>query len=498
MTGPGGIAQRLTAMLAVLLGVAAAMGQAPWSLWWLALPAYALAIRLVAGATTRWQALLRGWAFGLGHFLMALNWIREPFQVDAARDGWMATPALILMAAGLALFWAAAGWASQLLPPGRRAFGFALALAAVEAARGVVLTGFPWALPGHIWIAHTPGQLAALAGAGGLTLLTLGLAAAPARLGWRGVALAGLVLAPVWGWGWQRQHQPLPPAHGSVIRLVQPNADQALKWDPAHAREFFQRHLALSAGPAARRPDLVVWPETAVPFYLDDPGMGLQAIADRLPDTPVLLGIQRSEGWLGYNSLAVIGRDGDGLAEIRAVYDKHHLVPFGEYIPGGELLARWLGVFSFAPSEGYGYSAGDGPAVLTLTGLPSLQPLICYEAVFPYFQRAVPRPDWLLQITNDAWFGENAGPQQHLALARLRAIENGLPLLRAANTGISAAFDARGGMIAQLGMGQQGVLDIALPGALPATPYARFGIWPALILWFVATLLLFYRRPVTN
>lgn len=499
MAATGSLLRRLTPHLVMILGVAAAMGQAPWNLWWLALPAYAGAFHLIGRAPSRGQTVLRAWAFGLGHFLMALNWIREPFRIDAGRDGWMATPALLLLAAGLALFWAAAGATVHRLPPGaQRIWGLALALAAAEALRGIVLTGFPWALPGHIWIAHAPGQIAAWAGAGGLTLLTLGLAALPAAHRLHGGALAVMLLVPVWGLGWQRQQAPLPPPVGAVIRLVQPNADQALKWDPDHAREFFVRLLDLSSAPAAYRPDLVVWPETAVPFLLDDPGLGLQMIADRMPDTPVVLGIQRTEGLLGFNSLAVIGRDADGLAEIQAVYDKHQLVPFGEYIPGGDLLAEWLGIFSFSPSEGHGYSAGSGPAVLRLADLPSFQPLICYEAVFPWFQRAVPRPDWLLQITNDAWFGKAAGPQQHLALARLRAIENGLPLLRAANTGISTAFDARGRMIEQLGLQQQGVLDIALPGALPPTAYARLGIWPATLLWILGALLLFRGRSVTN
>ncbi len=500
MAAGGGLRHRAAPSLAVLLGVAAAMGQAPWSLWMLALPAYAAAIWLVAGAGTRGQGALRAWAFGLGHFLMALNWIREPFQVDAARDGWMAVPALILLAAGLALFWGLAGWlAHRLLPVPRRAFGFALALTALEALRGVVLTGFPWALPGHIWIGHAPGQLAALAGAGGLTLLTLGLAALPVALGRRGAALAAMLLVLVWGGGWQRATAPLPPAPGPVVRLVQPNAQQDQKWDPDRAAEFFRRLIKLSsAAPEGAAPDLIVWPETAVTFLLNDPGWGLQIIVDALPPVPVALGIQRTEGLRGFNSLAVIARAGDGSPETRAVYDKHQLVPFGEYIPGGDLLGDWLGEFSFSPAAGNGYSAGPGPAVLTLDGLPDFQPLICYEAVFPWFQRAVARPGWLLQVTNDGWFGAHTGPFQHLALARLRAIESGLPLLRAANTGVSAVIDARGGLQAQLAMNQMGLLDVTLPGALPPTLYARFGIWPATALWVFAALLLFRRRSVTN
>ena len=483
-------------MLAAVAGLAAALGQVPWSLWWLALPGYAAGIWLVAGALTRWQAAARGWLFGTAHFLLALHWITEPFQIDAVRDAWMAPYALVLMAGGLALFWGAAGLVAAFLRP--RALAFALALAGAEAARGVVLTGFPWAMPGHIWLTLAPMQLAALAGAGGLTLLTLGLALLPVVARLRGLGAAAVLLAAVWGWGQWRLGQPLPAPPGPVIRLVQPNADQLLKWQPDHAREFFERHLDLTGAAAERKPDLIVWPETAVPFLLDDDRGGLRAILTASGGTPVALGIQRTEGLRGYNSLAVIGPDAQGAPQIRAVYDKAHLVPFGEYVPLGDQMADWLGIFSFSPREGYGYSAGPGPRLLDLPGLGTVQPLICYEAVFPYFQRAVARPGWLLQVTNDAWFGDDAGPFQHLALARLRAVENGLPLVRVANTGVSAVIDGRGGVVAELGLNQMGLLDVALPGALPATPYAGLGRWPSVVAWLLGCLLLFRRRTVKH
>ncbi|WP_323040457.1 apolipoprotein N-acyltransferase [Gemmobacter sp.] len=491
MTGRwGGVA------LAAVAGIAAALGQVPWLLWWLVLPSYAGAIWLVAGAPGRWQAGLRAWVFGTAHFLLALHWITEPFQIDAARDAWMAPFALVFMAGGLALFWGAAGIVSGLFS--RRALAFALALAGAEATRGVVLTGFPWALPGHVWLGLPPMQLAAVVGAGGLTLITLGLALLPVLLRWRGAGLAVALLGAVWGWGHWRLGQPLPPAAGPLIRLVQPNADQRLKWQPDHAREFFNRHLDLTAAPAERRPDLVVWPETAVPFLLDDDRGGLRAILAASGGTPVALGIQRTDGLRGYNALAVIGPGAVGDPEIRALYDKAHLVPFGEYIPLGDAMADWLGIFSFSPREGFGYSAGPGPRLLDLGSLGTLQPLICYEAVFPYFQRAVGRPGWMLQVTNDAWFGDDAGPFQHLALARLRAVENGVPLVRVANTGVSAMIDARGGVLAEIGLNRMGHLDVPLPGALPPTPYARLGGWPAIVAWLLGCLMLFRYRPVKH
>lgn len=462
-------------------------------MWPLALAGYGVAIWLVGQAGGWRLGAWFGWLFGLAHFAVALHWLVEPFQIDAARDGWMAPFALVFMAAGLALFWAVAGAAGA-----RRPALFVLALAAAEAVRGVVLTGFPWATPGHVWLDWAPVHLAAVLGAGGLTLLTLGLAAAPALGRWKGAGLAVVVLGCVWGWGHLRAGAPMPEGPGVRLRLVQPDARQQLKWHPDFARAFFLRHLDLTSAPAERRPDLVIWPETAVPFFLGDDRGGLQAIVDSAAGGAVALGIQRLEGLRGYNSLVVVDGDENGVAQIRAVYDKHHLVPFGEYIPAGDLLADWLSIPSFAPKEGYGYTAGPAPGVLALDGLPPFTPLICYEAVFPSLIRqaisADGRPGWLLQVTNDAWFGERAGPFQHLALARLRAVEFGLPLVRVANTGVSALIDARGRQVASLGLNRQGFLDVDLPAALAATPYARTGPWGAVALWLAALGVLFWRR----
>lgn len=490
--------KRFGGLLAALpAGAATAAGQMPWSLWPVALAGFAACIWLISRAATGRQAILTAWIAGSAGFGLTLNWITEPFQVDAARDAWMAPFAVVLLAIGLGLFWALAAVLSLRLPRGpARALGFALALAASEALRGVIFTGFPWALPGHIWIPHAPGQLAALIGAGGLTLLTLAIAVLPVAYRLRGLGLSMALLAASWTWGHWRLSEPLNSPRDAVVRLVQPDADQALKWDPAWARTFFERHLDLSAAPLGvyGPPDLIVWPETSVPFLLNDPGRALDVILEATGGIPTALGIQREEGLRFYNSLAMIAPDASGATEITAVYDKHQLVPFGEYIPGGDLLAEWLGIFSFSPAEGFGYSAGPAPSVIdTGTALGRFQPLICYEAVFPWFQRAVARPDWLLQVTNDAWFGLQSGPFQHLALARLRAIENGLPVLRAANTGVSAVIGPRGELLAELGMKQQGVIDHPVPAVLNATFYATTGPWPATILWLIAALALIFR-----
>jgi apolipoprotein N-acyltransferase len=465
---------RLVAL--ALCGVAAAAGQVPWSLWPVALAGYAGGIALVAAARGAKAAALSAWVFGAAHFALALHWIVEPFLVDPERNGWMAPFALVLMAGGLALFWGLAGAITGWLRAG--ALGFALALAGTEALRAHVLTGFPWAMPGHVWIGLPPVQFAALGGALALGLVTLVLAALPAAAGRAGAAAAVAGVAVLWAGGSWREALPLPAPPGPVVRVVQPNAAQALKWDPVWAERFFERQLAATA--ALPRPDLVVWPETAVDFLLNRPGEALDRIAEAAAGVPVAFGAQRTVGWRGYNSLALLGTGG-GLI---AVYDKHHLVPFGEYIPAGDFLYDRFGIAAFAAQVGQGYSAGHGPRLMAVPGVGMAQPLICYEAVFPRLIRRAEggRADFLLQATNDAWFGRRAGPFQHLALARLRAVEFGLPVVRAANTGVSAVIDARGGIVTALPLDTAGHADAPLPAALAPTPYARSGEVPFLLL----------------
>lgn len=480
--------------LAMLAGAVAAAGQAPLGWWWLSLPAMAfLMVRIVrAGAGRGWVA----WFGGAGYFAAALAWIVEPFLIEPWVHGWMAPFAVVLLSFGLALFWAVAALAAgQIAREGLHGLGMlVVAMTGAELARGHVLTGFPWAMPGHVWIGFAPAQLAAYIGPGGLTLFTLAVAALLARRSVLSGAAAVILLGAAFGLGHWRESLPLPEPRPAVLRLVQPNAEQGLKWDPELARMFFERQLDYTA--AGSRPDLTIWPETAVPYLLEDyPEVALR-IAEAGRGSPVAVGVQRVDGWQFWNSLAVIGPDG----RVGASYDKHHLVPFGEYIPAGDILYDLFGLVAFAAQQGNGYSAGPGPAVLDLGGgLGRVLPLICYEAIFPQDVRNAPlRADWILQITNDAWFGTWSGPQQHLAQARLRAIEQGLPLVRVANTGITVVTDARGRILDSLPQGEAGYMDVRLPGALPPTPYARWGEVPLLLilLGLLAVGVLTQRRKV--
>ncbi|QGY00389.1 apolipoprotein N-acyltransferase [Roseovarius faecimaris] len=471
--------RRRAILAATLLGALAALGQAPVGAWPLSVIAFAGILGLLRAAPHPRRAALIGWAAGLGYFLAALAWIVEPFLVDVARHGWMAPFALGFMAAGLALFWGGAGWLAH------RAGGTALALIAAftlaEALRGRIFTGFPWAQPGHIWVDTPLLQLAAFGGALSLTAATILLALLiwQALLGNRwalATALlvqAALLVAP----------SPQGPRsdEAPIVRLIQPNAAQHEKWKPEMIPVFFRRQLGFTGAPPQgnrRAPSLIVWPETAIPDLLNYATDILNVIGDIAGEATVVLGAQRIEGMRLYNSLAVLGADG-ALAH---VYDKHHLVPFGEYVPFGDLLGR-VGISGLAARTGNGYSAGPGPELIDLGPLGLALPLICYEGVFPRNISGAPaRADLLLLITNDAWFGELSGPYQHLAQARLRAAEQGLPMIRVANTGVSAMIDARGAIVGALPLGKAGYADVPLPPPLPPTLYARMGDLPILLL----------------
>ncbi|SLN65182.1 Apolipoprotein N-acyltransferase [Pseudooceanicola marinus] len=484
--------RRLAPLWPVAAGALAATGQAPLSLWPAAIMGFALLTLAVLRAERPARAARAGWLFGAGYFALALAWIVEPFMVDIARHGWMAPFALVLMAGGLALFWGgAAALAKRVAPAGLPA---ALALAATltlaEALRGWIFTGFPWALIGHALIPSPLLPLAAWGGPHALSLLLLLpatlLGAALSRPGRSRVAPALLALvgfaAPL-ALAISLPPRALPAApEASVLRLVQPNAPQREKWLPDRIPVFFNRLQQMTAeeGPEGRRPDLVIWPETAVPYLLNEGAALTDLLAESAQGSALAFGVQRRDGADYYNSLALLGANG----EISGTYDKHHLVPFGEYLPLADLMAD-MGIGALASRFGGGYTPGPGARLMELPGIGRALPLICYEAVFPRDIRAAPaRPDLLLQVTNDAWFGSFSGPYQHLAQARLRAVEQGLPLVRAANTGVSALISADGELLASLPLNTTGHLDVTLPPPSAPTPYSRHGDWSALLVAF--------------
>jgi apolipoprotein N-acyltransferase len=403
----------------------------------------------------------------------------------------MAPFGLLFLAGGLALFWGGAfGLAVRISSrhSAGRVAALILAWSLAEFARAYVLTGFPWAAFGQFWIDTPLSQGLGWFGPHGLAMVTLAavlplpllfLRQSPGRV--RGIGLAGpLVFGALWGVLSAGQNPESAVSEDSVatIRLIQPNAPQDQKWHPDHMHRFFQRQLDYTASPAAGpKPSLIVWPETAVPSLLEHAEFVLSKVTAASGGTPVVLGMQRSEDLRYYNSFVVLGADG----QVADLYDKQHLVPFGEYVPFGDVMARF-GLHGFAATSGAGFSAGPGPLVLPIPGIGRVLPLICYEAVFPQDVRAAPsRPDLLIQITNDAWFGTRSGPYQHLVQARMRAIEQGVPMVRAANTGVSAMIAPDGRITHMLPLGQAGYLDAPLPRPGPPTLYSRTGDWSVLL-----------------
>lgn len=483
------------------LGVVVATGQAPLDATLLSVIALAVALRWlggVSGPARGWRTFVEGWALGLGYFAASLHWIVEPFFVDAPRHGWLAPFALLFMAGGMALFWGGACLAARALGRGRMtALALVAALAGAEILRSLVFTGFPWALLGHIWIDTPAILLAALGGPHLLTLLTLGCAAllcAVAERRWLFFVFG--LLAGVTAAGSLGQSGATPAPDAPLIRIVQPNAIQSQKWEPGMAEEFFGRLLRYTVtGPVSAMlegtelaplvpdgpgPALVVWPETAVQYLLETSQAQIDAASEAARGAPLITGIVRRDGEDYYNSLVVIGRAG----EVTDIYDKHHLVPFGEYFPFAPTLEGW-GLGALTGLVGGGYASGPGPDVVSLPGIGSAVALICYEGIFAEEVNAVStaaRPRLIVLITNDAWFGDWAGPAQHFAQARLRAVEQGLPVVRAANTGISGMIDARGRVTGSLALGEMGALDLPLPPAAAPPPYTRVGDWPTMVL----------------
>ncbi|HEX5998558.1 MAG TPA: apolipoprotein N-acyltransferase [Hyphomicrobiaceae bacterium] len=498
-------------------GAVSALAMAPFFFWpvlWLTLP---VLVWLIDGAADRHADQRRGrrlvaaagagWWWGFGYFLAGLYWIGDAFLVEAEVFAFLMPAAVMAMPAGLALFYAAATGIASLVWQSRlwRVLGLALALSAAEWLRGHILSGFPWNVLGYaLTYPLELMQSAAVLGIYGLTLAAVLIFSLPAllvtesasrRSGWAmalAVALLPLLVAGALGWA-RLADAPSATVPGVKIRIVQASTSQRDRLRPEQWPRILRDHLDLSARDPAGKPDglagvtHVLWPETAMPFPpLEHPEV-LSAIGDLLPEgTTLIAGAIRVErhpatgnvspvGPRIFNSLLVLGKGGF----LVALYDKIRLVPFGEFLPVRPLLAA-LGLREIA--ERGGFTSGSEPRpLLAIPGLPAAAlPLICYEAIFPGANLQGTgadrqRPAVIVNVTNDGWFGNTSGPRQHLHQARVRAVEEGLPLLRAANNGISAGFDAYGRPVGYLGIDVRGTMDVSLPVALAPPLYARFG-----------------------
>ncbi len=474
--------------IAFAAGVGAALAQAPFYVLPLMAAAYCGFVFLLDGARVSSRPVrsgfLIGWFFGFGYFLLGLYWFGYAFMVQAEEFAWMAPFAVLGMPAFLALFTGAAGAVIARVKakgPGR-VFIAAGVIMIFEYLRGHILTGLPWNLPGQALAGTAMGaQSAAYWGVYGLSLVALLIAMAPAagRSVLKGAGAMIAATAALYGAGALRlYYHPYTEQEGVAVRIVQPNIPQREKIDPDFWSRNYTRHIDLSSAPAPSTKVLfVIWPENAVPV-IDEVPEGLAEVSRRLPKNAVLIsGAVRRELDAGgrekvYNSIAVVPETPAGRVVV-ANYDKHHLVPFGEYLPMSGLL-RAVGLAQLAPYD-EGFAFGAGPRTIAAGG-PPFAALICYEAIFP--RRVYPkgeRPEWIATVTNDGWFGDSSGPRQHLDQARLRTIETGLPMARSANTGVSALFDGAGRLIERVPLYRTGVIDRPLPKPFAAPLYQRVG-----------------------
>lgn len=473
--------------LAFFAGAFAVIGQAPYDFFAACFVSFPILVLLLDGATgdvavghlnRLYPAFSIGWWFGFGYFLAGLWWVGAAFLVEAESFAWALPFALIGIPLVLAVFYGFAAavarllWTSNIGRIAALAFGFALG----EWLRSFLFTGFPWNAIGY---AAMPVPLlmqsASVVGMNGMNALAVFVFALPVVLFNRqsvclGVALFTALIAAHVSFGYYRLTKAEPEVADKLdVRIVQPSVDLSEKWDKAVRDRIFASLIAQSSAPPApghNKPQLIIWPETAVPFLFNERPDAFAALSEMLDDGQMLLaGIVREEAATAgfsedryYNSVVAINDRG----EIIDAVDKVHLVPFGEYIPFADLLGS-IGLEQIVAGP-MNFAAGNERHAISVTGGVSVLPFICYEVIFSDLVAIDAASSKLIvNVTNDAWFGDTPGPYQHFRQAQVRAVENGLPLLRAANTGISAVVDQRGRIVDALAIGAKGEIDVQLP-----------------------------------
>ena len=473
-------------------------------LLWICLPAL---IVLLQGTQNKTQAFCTGWSFAFGFFVFGLYWIAASMFVDIGKFWWAVPLSVAGLPAFFALYYGIAAVAARKIGlkgiSGAVSFGLLWFLA--DEARGHMFTGFPWNLIGYAWSGVLPVlQVTSVVGIYGLSLITAIAACLPASLENRSksarifFAASLVVFVALAGFGEMRlQTTKIGMTPDVRVRLVQPNINQADKWVMGERERHFEELIDLSAAQGEKPVTHIFWPETASTYYLSEDAARRKEIAANIPAVAsVITGVIRrdvdkNDHTRFYNSLVAV----DGLGRLVAGYDKAHLVPFGEFMP----LRKFNPLPALAASTA-DFTPGPGPRSLRVLGLPLFSPLICYEAIFPgeVIDRN-DRPNFMVNLTNDGWYGRTTGPYQHFAIVRVRSIEEGLPLLRIANTGISGVIDPVGRVLAKLGLGKQGFIDSDLPLPLSLTFYARWGEVTVWIIFFICCgVFAFIKRKNSN
>ncbi len=490
------------ALLLFVAGFCAALSLPPIGQWWLLLLTFPVIVLRIENTRSLRSSILEGWFFGFGYFCNALHWIGFAFLIDAATYLWMMPFAVGGLAAAMAGYWGIASAAAFVL----RKLGwqvasiFPVCLALAEWLRGHLLTGFPWAAPGLA--ADGMGgfvQLASVIGMPGLTLLLILLSTTwlqllrPAlnREKYFAASIVALCLFG-WLWGsWRVEQTPVNFVAGVGLRIVQPNISQDDKWRSDNTSKIFDELIADSFLDDGSNIPIthIIWPESAVPFLLAESKGARAILKANLDGTKILItgAIRRSApdpDAQYFTSILVIG----ATDQVLATYDKWRLVPGGEYLPFAWLLEP-LGFKKLVTLPG-AFTAGSGPKTVEVPGAGKTGLIICYEVIFPnLLVEPDNRPNWIVNVTNDGWFGNSTGPYQHLAQARLRAIEQGLPIVRAANSGISAIIDPIGRVHQATKLTERAILSSRLPSPLPPPPYSLFGDMVIFLLCaFVTTL----------
>jgi apolipoprotein N-acyltransferase len=478
-------------LLAFAAGLAAACGFQPWGLWPLTLLGLAALMWLIAEALRLRSALALGYWFSVGHFALGLNWIATAFTYQTAMPAWLGWIAVVLLSLYLAVYPAAAAgiaWKYGRRHPLALALWLAAAWIVTEWMRGTMFTGFAWNPEGAALL--DVGGLAGTAkvvgtyGLSGVAILAAGAPFLLARRRWTSAAALGVPIVALTFVLWpMRASDPAPTA--TAIRLVQPNISQTDKWRPGYEEETLRR-LERLTNAGEGEPRLVMWPEVAVTEPLQDARRHPAYQADAAWMRTRVRWMLGPRDLLLAGGMAVSSSDGrrasgatnsvfaiDGTGRILGRYDKAHLVPYGEYLPMRPLLSA-IGISELAPGE-VDTDPGPGPRTLDLPIVGKVGFQLCYEIIFSgeVVDRSN-RPNFLFNPSNDAWFGA-WGPPQHLAQARLRALEEGLPVLRSTPTGITAVIDADGRLAASLPQHREDFLDARLPAPGPPTLFARFG-----------------------
>jgi len=488
----------LPALLALGAGALAVLGFAPFSVFPLAVIALALLNESLASGSPG-AGLRRGWLFGLGLLGFGISWIRISLSQYGNMDAWAADLLMVLFVLWMASYYALAGWLARRLQPVPSWTGPVLLLPGLyvlfEWLRGWLFTGFAWLNLGDTQIDGPLAGYAPILGVYGLSLLTAisgGLLWGLIRWSAQGRLAAAAALALLWLGGAGLQRVSWTQANGTpfTAAVIQANIPQAIKWDPQARVAIVKAYVDLTMEHLDA--DLILWPETAIPDFLDqvrEPLIEPLARQARAAGVEIVLGIPVLDQESGryYNGLLAIGSRED-------LYTKRHLVPFGEFLPFKDWLGPLVKMFEIPMSN---FSAGTAPRPLLRVGARTAGAAICYEDIFPAeVAQALPEAQFLISVSNDAWFGDSLAPHQHLEMARMRALETGRDLVRATNTGISAVIDWRGRVVGQVPSFVRGVYRAQVQPRSGATPFVRFGNWPAigLALGLVAAALLLRRR----